>query len=132
MSKDIWLNLPVRNIAKSKEFFIKLGFKHNEGPGNSPVSASFLIGDRNFVLMLFQDNVFETINKQNVCSPALGSEMLISLSAETKEEVQAMEDRARAAGGDIFAKTGGENGMYGCGFADLDGHRWNVLYMGMQ
>jgi len=57
---------------------------------------------------------------------------LISIDAESREEVDEWAKKVTAAGGNVFAQPAENQGwMYGCAFADLDGHRWNVLYMDM-
>lgn len=53
MIKEFWINLPVKDVNKSREFFTKLGFTLNPHYGNSAESASFLIGSKNLVMMLF-------------------------------------------------------------------------------
>ena len=130
MANDIWINLPVKDVTKSKEFFRKLGFSPNPGPGNSDHSASFTIGSKKAVLMLFAEAVFQGFTKNKISDTNTASEVLFSLGAESREEVDGMAEKAEEAGGTIFARPQENQGwMYGCGFADLDGHRWNVLYM---
>ena len=55
--------------------------------------------------------------------------MLISVGVEKKQEVDELAKKAVAAGGTVFGQPGGNDFMYGCGFIDPDGHRWNALYM---
>lgn len=55
--------------------------------------------------------------------------MLFSLGMESREAVNALAEKVQAAGGQVHAAPGGSGGMYGCGFSDPDGHRWNALYM---
>ena len=130
MTKDIWLNLPVKDVDKSREFFIKLGFKWNPGPGNSAESACIMIGDKNVVMMLFAEESFKSFTKNEITDTSKSSEILLSIGAESREEVDEMAAKATDAGGIVFAQPGEKDGwLYGCGFADLDGHRWNVLYM---
>ena len=130
MTKQIWLNLPVKDINKSKAFFSKLGFSFNEKQGNSQDSACLLVGDKNFVVMLFTETTFKSFTRNNNADTALATEVLISIDAESREEVDEMANKALEAGGTIFGQPEEKQGwMYGCGFADLDGHRWNVLYM---
>ncbi|MDD5094677.1 MAG: extradiol dioxygenase [Dehalococcoidia bacterium] len=130
MAKDLWINLPVKDIRKSKEFFIKIGFPLHSGPGNMDHSASFSLGDNRVIVMLFSQQMFESFTQDRIADTKQGTEVLFSLGAETREEVDEMANKAARAGGTIFAKPQEREGwMYGCGFADLDGHRWNVLYM---
>ncbi len=59
MAKDFWINLPVKNIEKSRAFFKELGFTFNEKHGNSPNSVALLIGEKNTVVMLFDEQTFK-------------------------------------------------------------------------
>lgn len=130
MTKDIWINLPVKNVVKSTEFFKALDFTFNTQYGNSPQSASLLVGDKKVVVMLFEESVFRSFTGNDLADTKNGTEVLLSISAESREEVDELAKKAEAAGGIVFGKPGESQGwMYGCGFADLDGHRWNVLYM---
>jgi predicted lactoylglutathione lyase len=132
MTNDIWLNLPVKDLAKSIHFFTQIGFSHNPGPGNTANSASFLIGDKKIVLMLFAQAMFTGFTRHALADTSQGSEVLFSLGAVTREDVDNYALSAKAAGGTVFAEPGESNGfMYGCGFCDPDGHRWNALFMDM-
>ncbi len=130
MIENLWLNLPVKDLAKSVAFFTKIGFSPNPGPGNSEQSASFLIGEKKIVLMLFAQEVFSGFTQHALCDTTKGSEVLFSLGVSSREQVDEIADRARSAGGIIFGAPKESQGfMYGCGFCDPDGHRWNVLFM---
>ena len=128
MTKEIWINLPVKDLNKSKEFFTKLGFSLNS-QHSSAESVSFFIGDKKVVLMLFTESSFKYFTGSNIADTKQGAEVLFSIDAESKEEVNEMAKKAREAGGTVYEEPSGEGWMYGCGFADLDGHRWNVLFM---
>lgn len=128
MTKQLWLNLPVKDVEKSKSFFTDLGFSFNTQHGNSAVSASLVIGKN--VIMLFEENAFKNVVKNEIADSAKTSEVLISIDAESKEDVDEMAKRVIKAGGDVFSKPQEIDGwMYGCAFTDPDGHRWNILYM---
>lgn len=130
MAQDIWLNLPVKDLAHSVKFFTEMGLARNPGPGNSENSASFTIGEKKVVLMLFSQEVFSGFTNNALADTANGTEVLFSLGATSRDEVNDMANRAKAAGGTVFAEPRESNGfMYGCGFCDPDGHRWNVLFM---
>lgn len=130
MTNQLWLNLPVKNIEKSREFFSKLGFSFNTQHGNSPVSASLVIGKN--VVMLFEETSFKAFTKTDITDTSKTNEILISIDAESKEEADELAKKVEEAGGTIYGKPGEKDGwMYGFGFIDLDGHRWNVLYMDM-
>ncbi len=130
MAQDIWLNLPVKDLARSVAFFTEIGFARNPGPGNSEHSASFTIGEKKIILMLFTQEVFSGFTSNTLSDTSKGTEVLFSLGADSRSQVDDITNRARSAGGTIFCEPRESNGfMYGCGFCDPDGHRWNVLFM---
>ena len=130
--KNVWLNLPVRDVEKSKNFFKAIGFKINPMFEDAKDVASFLIGENNFVLMLFPNDVFREFVQNAVADTKKGTEVLINIDAQSKVEVNEMAKIVRKAGGRIFAEPGESQGwMYAFGFEDLDGHRWSMLYMDM-
>lgn len=130
MINDLWLNLPVSDIERSKEFFTKIGFTLNLKQGNSEHSACLLIGKKKSVVMLFTQEVFNSFTRHNSSDTKSGSEILISFDAESKEEIDSISQKVSDAGGMVFGPpTEIQGWMYGCGFTDLDGHRWNALYM---
>ena len=131
MAKEFWLNLPVKNIAKSKAFFDALGFKFN-GQYQSDNSASLLLGDKNIVVMLFEEPAFAGFTNNAIADTQQGTEVLLSFDAENKDEVDGIIEKVRIAGGTSNHKPTEMTGwMYGSVFTDLDGHRWNVLHMDM-
>jgi predicted lactoylglutathione lyase len=131
MTKEIWANLPVTNVSKSVEFFSKMGFEKNERFPFTDTMASFFIGEKSrFVMMLFRNDVIEGFCGNKVSDTSKGTEVLFSIDAESPVEVDEMLQKAEAAGGKIYAQGGEKDGwMYGGGFIDLDGHRWNLLHM---
>lgn len=127
--KQFWLNLPVKDVEASKAFYLALKFPLNDKYGNSDISASFKIGE-SYIVMLFQEEKFKGFTKFPLSDTKQGSEVLISIDADNREEVDALAVAAEAAGGEVFCKPSEIDGwMYGCGFTDLDGHRWNALHM---
>jgi hypothetical protein len=129
MKKQFWINLPVKDIHKSKEFYAKLGFTINTRHGNHD-QAQLIIGDNNATVMLFPDTTFKNFTQHEIVDTKQATEVLLSIDAESRAEVDEMAKKAAEAGGTIYGRPAVSQGwMYGCGFADLDGHRWNVLYM---
>lgn len=129
MAKQIWLNLPVKDVPKSKQFFTEIGFSFIEEHDTS-TSACMLVGDKQFVVMLFEENQFIGFSQNPLTDTKTSSEFLLSIDAESRAEVDDFSQKVIAAGGDLFAPPSEIQGwMYGCAFADLDGHRWNVLFM---
>lgn len=131
MTKEIWINLPVKDVKRSREFFSKLGFTFNER-GSSEHSLSMFVGEKNVIFMLFEEAMFQNFTQHTITDTSKSTEVLFSIDAESREEVDQLAKAAADAGGDLFAPPGENQGwMYGCAFADPDGHRWNVLYMDM-
>ena len=132
MTKELWINLPVKNVRKSREFFTKIGFSANTKFPETEQSSSVFAGTKNIVIMLFVDSVFQGFTQNKLADTKQSTEVLFSIDAESQEEVNELAEKVQNAGGTIYAKPAESQGwMYGFGFADLDGHRWNVLYMDM-
>jgi uncharacterized protein len=132
MIKEFWINLPVKSIKKSKDFFTRLGFSFNTQHGNTDTSLSLVIGQKNVVVMLFDEPTFKGFTGAELADAKQSAEVLLSIDAESKEEVDEMVKKAVEAGGKSTHKPYEMQGwMYGCVFSDLDGHRWNVLHMDM-
>jgi uncharacterized protein len=126
--KQFWINLPVKNIERSKAFFTALGFTFNK-ERDSANSACLMMGEKNVVCMLFDEPTFKNFISGGELSTN-STEVLLSIDAQSKEEVDEIAAKAIAAGGSSTNKPSEMKGwMYGCVFSDLDGHRWNVLYM---
>ncbi|SFA58767.1 hypothetical protein SAMN04488511_12055 [Pedobacter suwonensis] len=132
MTKSLWINLPVKDINKSKAFFTALGFSLNLQYGARADSACLLVGESNFAIMLFEENLYESFIGMNIADRRNGGEVLFSFDAESPEEVDSLAQKVVDAGGTLYGEPGYKDGwMYGCGFVDLDGQRWNILYMDM-
>lgn len=127
MAKQFWLNLPVKDVSRSKAFFSKLDFKFNDAHSTS-TSACMLLGEKDIVLMLFEEPTFKKFTQEEI--PGKGCEVLLSIDANSKDEVDELVEKAVASGGTSNHKPYPLNGpMYGAVFSDPDGHKWNVLYM---
>lgn len=124
---EIWANMPVQDIDRTKKFFTQLGFKPN-GPNTSKELASFIFSDDAFVIHFFSASHMS--NSLNTSNPSLtnGSEIMFSIAATTIKEVDEWKTRVLEAGGTIFEEPNEMEIGYNLGFADPDGHRWNVFY----
>jgi predicted lactoylglutathione lyase len=131
MTKQFWLNLPVRDIKKSIAFFKGLGFKFNEQQTNDHM-ACMLLGEKEVVVMLCSEPTFKGYTNNEIADPKHGTEVLLSIDAQSKEEVDEIMKKALEAGGNTNHKPKEMQGwMYGSNFTDIDGHKWNVLFMDM-
>lgn len=125
-AKMIWANLVSTDLDKTAKFYNDLGFKAN---GNcSDESASFFFGKDNFVINFFTQQRLENKVNGNLTNPKNGNEIIFSLSAESKDEVDKWFEKIKAIGGMIFCEPQNYEKGYTFGFADPDGHKFNVLY----
>ncbi len=130
MMKELWINLPVKDVGKTKTFWEKLGFSFDEKMGNSDESAKLVIGEKNINVMLFAEDTFKSFTKNEIPVGGRTTEALFSIEVENREQVDETAKKVSEAGGTILSEPEEIQGwMYGCGFADLDGHRWNVMQM---
>ncbi|GGH10544.1 VOC family protein [Mucilaginibacter phyllosphaerae] len=132
MTKELWMNLPVKDIKRSKAFFTGIGFTIKEGPGSTDTSVALSVSEKNTIIMLFQEDVFKSVAQNGLVDTSKATEVMFSFGAESREEVEEVARKVIAAGGNVFAPPAEIQGwMYGCAFTDPDGHRWNALYMDM-
>ncbi len=130
MVNELWINLPVKDVIRSKTFFKNIGFSFNEEMCRGSESACMLVGDKKIVVMLFAESILERFAQNPLTDTSKSTEVLLSFDAATREEVDAMAKKVEEAGGDVFAPPADNQGwMYGFAFKDPDGHRWNQLYM---
>lgn len=129
MTKEIWLNLPVKDVGKSKEFFGKIGFSLNEKHTNEEM-VCFEVGEKKMTVLFFPEETFKGFTKSEISDTKAGAEVLISFDAESREEVDETAKKVWDAGGNVISEpTEIQGWMYGFVFADLDGHRWNMVHM---
>ena len=125
--KKIWANLAVSDLDRTTQFYTELGFKSN---GASKDLTSFFMGDDDFIIHFFLKEVLKTNTSLDLVDPAKENEIIFTLSAETKDEVNNWAKEIEPAGGKLISKPEafGE-GYYGFVFADPDGHKFNVFFM---
>jgi len=126
----IFVNLPVKNLKASKEFFGKLGFEFN--PQFTNEEAACMVVDQNIFVMLLVESRFKDFINGEISDATKATEVLTCLSADSKEQVDEMVAKAIAAGGKPWKPTFGQGPMYGGSFQDLDGHVWEVMHMAQQ
>lgn len=127
MATKIFINLPVKNLEKSTNFFTNLGFTAN--PQFSDDKATCLVISESIYVMLLIEEYFATFTKKSISDAKTTTEVLIALDAASKEEVQSTIEKAKNMGGEIYADAQDYGWMYQHGFADLDGHQWKIAYM---
>jgi predicted lactoylglutathione lyase len=127
--KKIWANFSVKDAGRTNQFYTQLGVTASKFSGD-PKLASFVFGEDDFVIHFFEQGT--KIDEYLTPGPTTNSEIIFTISADTEAEVNEWAEKVKAAGGTIFQEAGrDENGYYGLGFADPDGHKFNVLLMDM-
>lgn len=127
MSKQIFVNLPVKDLNRSVEFFTKMGFTFN--PQFTNEKATCMIVSENIYVMLLVEEFFKTFIPTEIADAKKSTESIICLSADNREEVDEFMSKAVMAGGTTYKEKQEEVFMYGHGFQDLDGHLWEIMYM---
>ena len=132
--KKIWANLAVSNVERTWEFYLKLGFKPN-CPSSTKELASFVIGDDDFVIHFFESEHLKSNLEGELADLSKGNEIIFTLSAQSKDEVDKWVEEVKKAGGTVLydpkkdrKEYYDENGYYVFVFADPDGHKFNVFF----
>lgn len=124
MGRMIFPNLPVKDLPASVAFWSSLGFDFNEQFSND--DAACMVVNEQASVMLLQQDFFHGFHQTE---PHTGTETMICLSAESRADVDALCEQARAVGGTDVEVRADAPGMYGGSFRDLDGHIWELLWM---
>jgi len=127
MSRLIFVNLPVRDLAKSMTFFKKLGFTFNE-QFTDDTAACLVISEHNFAMLLTHDK-FKQFIVNDVADAMKTTEVLLAISCVSREEVDKLTTTALAEGGSPHMPTQDHGFMYGTSFRDPDGHVWEPFWM---
>ena len=127
MATQIFVNLPVKDLNKSVEFFTKLGYTFNAQFTNE--DATSMIISEDIYVMLLVEKFFQTFTKKTIADAFKTTEALIALSFESREAVDEIVRKAVAAGATTPNEPYDQGFMYSHGFQDLDGHLWEVFYM---
>jgi predicted lactoylglutathione lyase len=126
MSRTIFVNLPVDDLAESVAFFTELGLSFN-AQFTDDRATCMVVGDQAFVMLLDRP-FFASFTRREVAAPNV-TECAVGLSAESREEVDRLVDRALALGAAPAADPQDQGFMYGRSFHDLDGHLWELIWM---
>lgn len=128
MHEQIYVNLPVKDLQRSIEFFTRLGYSFDERFTNE--NATCMIVGRNMAVMLLAEPFFKAFIGEKAISDAHASaEVLVCLSCASREEVDTLVAKAQEAGGRIPRPPQDHGFMYGHAFEDLDGHIWELMHM---
>jgi uncharacterized protein len=126
-SRKLFVNLPVKDLNESVDFFTQLGFSFD--PRFTDETATCMIVSEDIFVMLLTHAKFKTFTPKAICDATKSTEVLVCLSSESREKVNEMVRKAVAAGGTTYNEPQDHGFMYGHGFQDLDGHIWELIYM---
>ena len=127
VSKQLFVNLPVADVAKSRAFFAALGFAID--PRFSGDTAVAVVISDTITVMLLPHERFKDFTPKAICDTSEAVEVLFSIGCDSREEVDSLVAKALAAGGTTYDEPEDLGFMYSHSFIDLDGHGWGVLHM---
>lgn len=128
MPSKIFVNLPVKDLKRSMDFFTALGFNFNP-QFTDDNAACLVINDGSIYAMLLTEPMFKNFTQKEIADATKTTEVLIALDAESREKVDELVAKAVEAGGSLYAQPADHGWMYQHSFADPDGHQWELCYM---
>jgi predicted lactoylglutathione lyase len=129
MATKIFVNLPVKDLNKSKDFFTNIGFTIN--PQFTDDTAACVVISEDIYAMILTHAKFKEFTKKQIADATQTTEVLTCLTTESKDKVNEMVDKAIAAGGTEARDPMDYGFMFARSFNDLDGHIWEVMWMDM-
>ncbi|EJL22563.1 VOC family protein [Brevibacillus sp. BC25] len=126
-SNQIFVNLPVKDLNKSIDFFTAIGYEFN--PQFTDQNAACLVIGENIFAMLLVEEFFQTFTKKELTDSTRSTEVIVALSADSRAQVDEIVNKAFAAGATPSKDKVDHGFMYSWSFQDLDGHLWEFLYM---
>jgi predicted lactoylglutathione lyase len=127
MITNIFVNLPVKDLNKTVEFFTKLGFTFS--PQFTDENITCMIVGKDIFVMLLVEKFFKTFTKKEISDTTKNTEAIVALSAQSREEVDQMMEKVVNAGGKEARDPQDHGWMYGRSFEDINGHLWEIFYM---
>lgn len=122
-----FVNLPVKDLNKTIEFFNAIGFEFN--PQFTDQNAGCMIINDSTFVMLLTEPFFATFIKKEVSDASKSTEVIMAMSADSREKVDEIVNKALTAGGKASNEPVDHGFMYTWSFEDLDGHLWEFMYM---
>ena len=125
--RTLFVNLAVRDLPRSRQFFHSLGFAFDESFSNE--DAACMVISKRANVMLLCERFFRTFTQRSICDTSAETEGLFALSCDSRAEVDELVEKALAAGGTRAMDPVDHGFMYGWSFYDLDGHHWELVWM---
>jgi uncharacterized protein len=130
MATMTFVNLPVKDLGKATKFFSEIGFEFD--PQFTDETATRMIISDDTSVMLCAEPTFEGfVSPQGIADTSQTREVIVGLSADSREQVDDLTDKALAAGAQALGEPEDQGFMYMRGFLDLDGHQWSFIHMDM-
>lgn len=126
MKQQVFINLPVDDLNRAIHFFTQLGYTFNPQFTNENATC-MVVSDEIFVMLLVKP-FFQKFTDKKIAD-AQSTEVIICLSCENREQVDALVQKAVAAGARTPREPQDHGFMYAHGYEDLDGHMWELTYM---
>ena len=126
-SRKIFVNLAVKDLQRTVAFFTELGFEFD--PRFTDEQATCMIVSEDAYVMLLVDERFKDFTRKPIADSTTETEVIVALSAESREEVDELADKALRAGGSPANDPMELGFMYGRSFHDPDGHLWELIWM---
>ena len=126
-ARKVFVNLPVRDLGRTKDFFSRLGFAFN--PKFTDDNAACMVLSEQGYVMLLREEFFKTFTKRELCDTTARTEALVALDCESRDEVEALFKTALDAGAREALPPQDHGFMYSRAFYDLDGHHWEIFWM---
>ncbi|PWA12850.1 glyoxalase/bleomycin resistance/extradiol dioxygenase family protein [Pueribacillus theae] len=126
-AKQIYVNLPVKDLDKTKSFFGEIGFEFN--PQFSDENAACMVVNENIFVMLLTEEFFKNFTDKELSDASKSIEGIVALSSDSREQVDEIVNKALALGGTPSYETIEQGPMYSRSFYDINGHMWEFLYM---
>jgi len=127
-SRQIYVNLHVKDVKRSMAFFTGLGFEFDLRFTDENRAACLVVGE-NIYVMLLQEEYLKTFTKREVVDTDKYAQLTIAIAAESREQVDEIVHKAVSLGGKRYNDPQDHGFMYQWGFQDPDGHIWEIAYM---
>lgn len=127
MSTKIFVNLPVKDLNHSMNFFKAVGYSFN--PQFTDETAACMVISEDIYTMLLTHPKFKEFTPNAICDATKSTEVLVCLSCDSRAKVDELVKKAVSAGGKTYAQPKDYGFMYQHGFQDPDGHLWELIYM---
>jgi predicted lactoylglutathione lyase len=125
MSKKLYLNLPVKDTVKSRDFYTGIGFE-SKSEFSNPMSEAIVINS-DTLLLLVREDFFKESTKRSLADTTVAAETLLAVEVESRKQVDGIVDKANEAGAEEIGEAFEHEGMYTRIFRDVDGHQFNIF-----